>query len=206
MPSDHQCTRQHTCQRHTSRHRTHQVDTRKQRAHQLSAIERSPLELAPLEPPLFNRIAALMEHTTWYAFKGASRLAQDAGVSKSFISRLLRGQTSPFFVHVVRLTQALEKALGQRLDPREFLSLDGTYPTASVCQLAGCGGCLPAEAFDGEGNLQPQFRGIKPGQWSISQISISQPTGSGRKAHSISCNRTTSPNTATSKMQAQERR
>jgi len=116
-----------------------------------------------------NRILALMAHTTRYAFKGESRLAHDAGVSKSAVCRFLNGQSSPSYVLVALLTQALERALGKRLDPRELVSLDGTYPTASVCQLASCTGCLPAEAFDNEGNLKPEFKGIKPGEWSLSR-------------------------------------
>lgn len=195
MPSNHQCTRQRTSHRRTHQHGTRKHDIHKPDTHRSS----------PLEPPLFNRIAALMEHTTRYAFKGASRLAADAGVSKSFISRLLHGQTSPFFVHVVRLTQALEKALERRLDPREFLSLDGTYPTASVCQLAGCKGCLPAEAFDGEGNLQPQFKGIKPGQWSISQPSTAQQRARSTSPKGISQKRSTQKIT-NPKMRLQETR
>jgi len=151
-----------------------------------------------------------MEHTTRYAFKGASRLAADAGVSKSFISRLLRGQTSPFFVHVVRLTQALEKALDRRLDPREFLSLDGIYPTPSVCELVACGGCLPAEAFDGEGNLQPQFKGVKPGQWSLSQPTVSQPSTAQQRSRRISPKGTlpqgSTPKITNPKMHLQETR
>src|SRR5688500_14439918 len=116
-----------------------------------------------------NRVFAVMMHTTRYAFKGESRLAADAGVSKSAVCRLLNGQSNPSFVLMSLLTQALEQALGKALDPRELISLDGTYPTASICQLVDCRGCLPAEAFDEEANLKPEFKGVKPGHWSLSQ-------------------------------------
>ena len=120
-----------------------------------------------------NRILALMAHTNRYAFKGESRLAHDAGVSKSAVCRLLNGQSSPSFALVSSITKALEPHLqrgleGRRLDPHELISLDGTYPTASACQLAGCKGCLPAEAYDEHNRLKPEFRDMKPGQWSLS--------------------------------------
>ena len=116
-----------------------------------------------------NRILAIMAHTTRYAFKGESRLAVDAGVSKSAVSRLVTGQSSPSFVLVYRLTQALEKQLSKTIDPREMVSFDGTYPTPSVCELAGCKGCLPTEAYDENNKLTPQYQGVKPGEWSIAE-------------------------------------
>ena len=121
---------------------------------------------------IHNRILALMAHTTRYAFKGESRLAADAGVSKSAVSRLLNGQSSPSFVLVSALTRALEPHLqgglkGKRLDPHELISVDGTYPTSSACELAGCRGCLPIEAFADDGKLRPEFKEMKPGSWSL---------------------------------------
>ncbi len=94
-----------------------------------------------------NRILALMAHTTQYAFKGETRLATDAGVSKSAACRLLNGRSSPSFALVLAITKVLEKNLGRGLDPRDLISVDGHYPTASACELAGCKGCLPAEAY-----------------------------------------------------------
>lgn len=117
-------------------------------------------------PPVRNRIGAVMAHTRRYAFRGESRLADDAGISRAALNRLVRGRSSPSFVHVVALTQALERALGRSLDPREVISLDGIYPTVSVCQLCGCRGCLPAEAYDEENRIRPEFKDVKPGQWS----------------------------------------
>ena len=120
---------------------------------------------------LHNRILALMAHTTRYAFQGETRLAKDAGVSKSAVSRLLTGQSSPSFALVVALTKALEKRLGRPLDPRDLISVDGVYPTASACELAGCKGCLPAEAYDANNCLRPEYKNVKPGQWSVSPLS-----------------------------------
>lgn len=85
-----------------------------------------------------KRILALMAHTNRYAFKGESRRAGDAGVSKSAVCRLLNGQNSPSFALVSSITRALEPHLqrgveGRRLNPHELISLDGTYSTASAC-------------------------------------------------------------------------
>ncbi len=118
-----------------------------------------------------NRIAAVMAHTTRYAFKGQSRLATDAGVSKSAISRLINGQSEPSYFLVNAITRALEQHLGRRLDPRELISFDGTYPTPSVCQLVGCANCLPNEAYDEHNRLKPDYRDVKPGQWSVAHPS-----------------------------------
>src|SRR5437660_736820 len=108
------------------------------------------------KPRIYNRIAAVMSHTTRYAFKGQARLAADSGVSKSAISRLISGQSLPSYASVWAITRALEKQIGKPLDPRELISLDGTYPTPSVCTLVGCRGCLPNEAYDDEGNRKPE--------------------------------------------------
>lgn len=160
---------------------------------------------------IYNRIAAIMAHTTRYAFKGGSRLAADAGVSKSAVCRLLKGQSSPSYALLSRLVQALERHLGRFLDLRDLISLDGTYPTRSVCQLTGCRGCLPAQAYDDEGNLKPQFKGIKPGQWSISQCSTARKKARKPSRRRSAASRTTTSKTATSgrttsKTQTQEER
>lgn len=116
---------------------------------------------------LHNRILELMAHTTRYAFQGETRLAHDAGVSKSAVCRLLSGKSSPSFALVSAITRALEKQLGRPLDPRDLISLDGSYPTASACELAGCRGCLPPEAYDEHDQLKPEYKNVKPGQWCV---------------------------------------
>lgn len=90
---------------------------------------------------LHNRIAELMAHTTRYAFKGTSRLASDAGVSKSAVCRLLNGNSSPSYALVVAITHALEEHLKRPLDPRDLVSPNGFYLTQSTCELVGCRGC-----------------------------------------------------------------
>jgi hypothetical protein len=89
---------------------------------------------------------------------------------------LLNGQSSPSFALVSAITRTLEPHLqgglkGKRLDPHELISFDGTYPTASACELAGCRGCLPQEAYDDEGCIRPEFKDMKPGQWAVSPVS-----------------------------------
>jgi transcriptional regulator with XRE-family HTH domain len=115
-------------------------------------------------PPRFhNRIARVMEHVSFYSFQGQARLAADAGVSRSAVSRLLAGKAAPSFAVTVAVTAALERRLGRRLDPRELVSFDGSYPTPSACELCGCRGCLPSAAYDTEERLKPEFRHIVRG-------------------------------------------
>ncbi len=115
--------------------------------------------------PVRNRILAVMLHTTRYAFKGKARLAADCGVAPSTICRLILGECSPSFALAATVTRVLEKQLGKTLDPRELVSLDGSYPTPSVCVLCGCRGCLPDEVYDEDEQVKPQYRHLKPGQW-----------------------------------------
>ncbi|MDF2441460.1 MAG: hypothetical protein JWN98_2444 [Abditibacteriota bacterium] len=122
-----------------------------------------------------NRILAVMAHTTRYAFKGESRLAADAGVSKSAVSRLINGKSSPSFAHVHKLARAIEREIGKTVDPRELISFDGTYATPSVCELVGCSGCLPEDAYDPENILKPQWKGVQPGQWTV-ELNTAKPS------------------------------
>jgi DNA-binding XRE family transcriptional regulator len=120
---------------------------------------------------VYNRVGIALMHSTRYAFSGQARLAADAGVSRSTISRLVNGRTSPSFALVQAVTRALERDLGRRLDPRELFSPDGTYPTRSGCAAFGCvSGCFPEEAYDRHGNLRPAFQNLRPGDWSLAPI------------------------------------
>lgn len=92
-----------------------------------------------------------MVHVNWYLFAPVARLARDAGVSHSALSRVLSGKAAPSFALAWKVARAIEKRLGAalpggRLDPRELFSVDGTYPTPSACELAGCPGCRLSEA------------------------------------------------------------
>lgn len=127
--------------------------------------------------PVQNRLRALMMHTARYAFKGESRLAKDAGVSKSAVCRLINGQSTPSFPLVAALTTALENRLPKPLDLRDVVSLDGIYPTPSVCAAAGCKGCLPDDAYHPDNTVKAEWKGVAPGQWTGEL----PPTNLGRK-------------------------
>jgi DNA-binding XRE family transcriptional regulator len=115
----------------------------------------------------YNRLSAVMAHTTRYAFKGQARLARDIGVSRSTIFRLIAGETRPSLDLALRITDRLEEELGRHIDPRDLLSLTGSYPTPSVCALCGCRGCLPEQAYDNDDRRHPLYQDLQPGQWSF---------------------------------------
>lgn len=120
--------------------------------------------------PTVNRLGDVAAHTTRYAFKGVARLARDAGVSPSAVSRLLNGKMNPSFAMVARLTGALERELGYRIDPRDLVAENGAFPTRHVCDLVvGCRGCLPECATDEFGDLKRAFYGVEPGRWVTSR-------------------------------------
>ncbi len=114
-----------------------------------------------------NRIRAVLAHTNRYAFSGEARLARDAGLSRSAVSRFLSGKSNPSFALVMAITRALEQQLGKRIDPRELISLDGAYPTPSVCKLCCCRGCLPKEAYAADDTLKPEYQNVRSGEWSL---------------------------------------
>lgn len=113
-----------------------------------------------------NRVAAIMAHTTRYAFKGRSRLAADAGISRSALSRLMSGRTRPTYIVASRIANVLEKELGRRFDCRELVSENGQYPTTFVCELLGCPGCLPHQVDSPDPRVRAAFAGVRPGTWS----------------------------------------
>lgn len=119
--------------------------------------------------PVINRFADLMIHSERYAFKGVSRLARDARVSPSSVSRLINGKLNPSFVFVARLTAAIEKQLGFRIDPRDLIAERGAFLTQFACDLAGCQGCLPDKALTEDGDLMPAFKNVEPGRWVTSR-------------------------------------
>ena len=63
----------------------------------------------PLPGRLYNRLRAVMLHGRRYAFGGVGRLAEDTGVSLSTMKRLLRGETSPSYKLIERITAALRE-------------------------------------------------------------------------------------------------
>ena len=110
----------------------------------------------------------LMVHTTRYAFEGQARLAQDAGVSRSTISRLISGQAAPSLRLAEAVTRALSIGLGRSLSTADLFSPDGSYREPSACALCGCRGCLPEAAYDYKGNRRPEWKNARPGDWSRS--------------------------------------
>ncbi len=130
------------------------------------AREADTKRTGPTRVRLHNRIPAVMLHVSRYSFEGQARLAADVGVSRSTISRFLRGHTLPSYALVEAVARSLSVRLGKPLSPRELVSFDGTYPTASTCALVGCRGCLPEQAYDADGNLLPRWQGAIPGDWS----------------------------------------
>ena len=71
------------------------------------------------------------------------------------------GKSSPSFALVVKITQAFERQFKKSIDPREIVSLDGSYPTPTVCQLVGCRGCTPQAAWNENDVLKPEYRSGK---------------------------------------------
>jgi transcriptional regulator with XRE-family HTH domain len=120
--------------------------------------------------PTINRISDVMAHTDRYAFGGVTKLAADARVSPSSVSRLVHGKLNPSFNLVARVTTALEETLGYPIDPCDLVSELGKFLTPHTCDLAGCQrGCLPESATDEFGNIKSAFEGVKPGHWVTSR-------------------------------------
>ena len=124
-----------------------------------------PLPASPSAHPLHNRLAAVMAHTSRYSFRGPARLAADLGVPRSTVMRLLSLQSHPAVGLALAIVARLEAEVGTRLDVRELFSFDGSYPTASVCDLVGCRGCLPEEVYDRNEVVRPEYRDLRPGRW-----------------------------------------
>lgn len=117
--------------------------------------------------PVQNRVKVLLVHIPKLSIRGQARLAAEVGVSRSTVSRLVNGRINPSYRLARGITSALERLLGYPLDIRDVFSTDGTYLTASGCVLCKCVGCLPDEAYDAEDDLRPEWRGQKPGDWSM---------------------------------------
>lgn len=114
-----------------------------------------------------------MAHIPRYAFRPQARLAADAGVSRSAVSRFLSGESNPSFALAMAVIQALERHLGRRIDPRDIVGLGDDWPTPTACELCGCPGCLPQEAYTPDDRIRPEYRNLAPGRWSLGR----SPTG-----------------------------
>ncbi len=130
-----------------------------------------PLTTGRLQRPLHNRVGAIMLHVPWLTFRGQVRLAREVGVSRSTVCRLLSGKSAPTFPVMAGVVTALSRRLDRPLDLADVFSPDGIFPTASVCALCGCGGCLPAQAYDSdEDTLRPEYRHLRSGAWTLSAV------------------------------------
>ena len=130
-------------------------------------------------PRLHNRVQTVMVHVSRYSFQGRARLAADAGVSRSTISRMINGQTNPSHALVQAVTDALAVHLKKPLVPRDLFTSDGFYHERSGCRLSGCTGCLPEAAFDGHGRRRVEWVNARPGDWSLSPDPNEAPQPSG---------------------------
>lgn len=106
-----------------------------------------------------------MLHTDRYNTRGISRLAHDVGLSKSAVSRFVRGLTNPTYGRVQRMIQVLEQQLGKELPLNEVVSETGHYATKFICELVGCPGCQPDWMFDSDNAELPQYRAARKGRW-----------------------------------------
>ncbi len=122
----------------------------------------------PFEPTV-SRLSDLMAHASRYQFRGLSRLAQDAKVSKRALSRLIKGHHNASFVLVARVTEALERQFNRRIDPRDVIAELGQFLTHHACDVTGCSGCLPNASFDQFNQVVPAFETIRPGRWVTSK-------------------------------------
>ena len=158
----------------SSAHASQPPGRRAGQRHNLSGNEptkpSSPPPSQPQSPhELHNRISAVISHIPWYAFKTQARLARDSDVSKAAVNRLLRGECLPSLHLALRLCRAIEQRLSRTLDLRELFSLDGSYPTPSVCRLMGCRNCLPQQFYDEQETIKPEFKTVAVGAWSMSK-------------------------------------
>ena len=135
-------------------------------------IESTPLvQKEPIPPSkelisVSNRLDLILPHVPYYSFYGVARLAEDVGVARSTISRLLRRQHLPSYQMAASITKAVSMRFGEQIDMRELFTPDDTYPTPSTCRLMGCPGCLPATAWCERTNrLKPTWRKARPGRW-----------------------------------------
>lgn len=120
--------------------------------------------------PAIPRLDDVMAHIPKYSIEGVTRLAKDAGVSVSSVSRIINGLQSPSFIIIARLAGAIEHQLGVRVDPRDIVAESGRFLTPHACDVACCKGCLPHSALDELGQRRKSFEGVKPGQWVASRF------------------------------------
>lgn len=86
-------------------------------------------------PKSYNRIREILVYLNGTPVSSERGLACAIGVSPSALNRIIQGKCIPSFQTMAALSWVVEKHLGHRIDPRDILSFDGSYPTATVEQL-----------------------------------------------------------------------
>ena len=140
-----------------------------------------------------NRIAGVLQHIPEYYFSPQKRLAKDAHLSCSTVSRIISGETVPSGMAMLAISAAIGHRLGKHIDPSELFSLDGTYPTPFLCSLVDCAGCLPERICDAENRVRPEYRHIQPGKWSLPLTSLPKASGSSNQPANKSIRNPTTP-------------
>ena len=154
----------------------------------------SPIIRKTLSAPLVqNRITGVLQHIPAYYFSPQKRLAQDTGLSRSTVSRIISGETVPSGMAMLAISAAIGHRLGKHIDPCELFSLDGTYPTPYICCLVDCEGCLPERICDAENRVRPEYRHIEPGKWSLPLTSLPKASGSSNQPANKSIRNPTTP-------------
>ena len=74
-----------------------------------------------------NRLRAIIQHIDRFYFQGVTKLAHEAGVSHSAISRICSGKSGASYPVICAITAVLEGHLGKHIDPREIVSFNGEY-------------------------------------------------------------------------------
>jgi transcriptional regulator with XRE-family HTH domain len=121
-------------------------------------------------PAVSNRLRSILYHIPWYSIEGIVRLAKDTGLSTSTISRLVGQKNSPSYRVAETIASVISQKTGIPIETNEIFSPTGNFPTPSVCNLMGCKGCLPPEAWnEATDSLKENWRHAKPREWAILQ-------------------------------------
>ncbi len=74
----------------------------------------------PVPKPKKNNLPVYLAQIQDYWFNGPQRkFAEDAGVSESTLSRLVRGTTNPRYSDICKIVALLEQKLKRKIDPRD---------------------------------------------------------------------------------------
>ena len=64
-------------------------------------------------------------------------LARETGLPRVTLCRIIKGAVCPDFVTVAIITEAIERRIGKRLDPRELIAFNGEFLTPNLDDLLG---------------------------------------------------------------------